>query len=91
MFDLPEEIIYKKEKDRVRTTRINSFFEPIPQLVSFLNGHEKSHPFKDGSNSRLVDPTGQFSNHIIPDLKLLAGIVAETHCPLRIFLATITI
>ena len=54
----PEGIVYNKEKDRVRTTRVNSFFEPIPQLVSFLNGNEKSHPFKNGSNSLLVAPTG---------------------------------
>ena len=54
----PEGIIYNKKKDIVRTPRINSFFEPIPRLVSFLEGNEKSHPFKDGLNSRLVVPTG---------------------------------
>ena len=53
----PDGIVYNKEKDRVRTIRVNSFFEPIPQLVSFLNGNEKSHPFKDGSKSRLVART----------------------------------
>ena len=54
----PEGIIYNKKKDIVRTPRINSFFEPIPQLVSFLEGNEKSHLFKGGLNSRLVVPTG---------------------------------
>jgi hypothetical protein len=41
----PEGIVYNKEIDIVRTTRVNSFFEPIPQLVSFLNENKKSHPF----------------------------------------------
>ena len=52
--NFPEGIVYNKEKDSIQTTRVNSFFEPIPQLVRFLNGDEKSHPFKDGSNSRLA-------------------------------------
>ena len=54
----PEGIIYNKQKDRVRTKRVNTLFAPIPQLVSFLNGNEKSHSVKNGFNSHLVARTG---------------------------------
>jgi site-specific DNA recombinase len=54
----PEGILYNKKKDAVRTLRVNSLFAPIPQLVSFLNGNEKSHSVKNGSKSHLVVPTG---------------------------------
>lgn len=54
----PEGILYNKKKDTVRTLRVNSLFAPIPQLVSFLNGNEKSHPLKNGSKSHLVALTG---------------------------------
>jgi site-specific DNA recombinase len=54
----PEGILYNKQKDTVRTPRVNSLFAPIPHLVSVLGKDEKSHPVKNGSKSHLVVPTG---------------------------------
>ena len=53
----PEGIVYNKQKDSVRTVRVNSLFEPISRLISFLAGNEKSHLFEDGSKSHLVART----------------------------------
>ncbi len=54
----PEGILYNKEKDSVRTVGMNEFFQPILQLVRFLEGKEKSHPFQDGLKPRLVARRG---------------------------------
>nr|WP_319511398.1 recombinase family protein [uncultured Draconibacterium sp.] len=37
----PEGIIYNREKDQYRTTRINGFFSLIPEISRDLNGHKK--------------------------------------------------
>ena len=52
----PEGIVYNKKKDRVRTIRVNSLFEPIPYLTGISGENEKSHPVKNGSKSHLVVP-----------------------------------
>ena len=52
----PEGIIYNKQKDSVRTTRVNSLFAPIPRLVSLLDKNEKNHSIKNGLKSHLVVP-----------------------------------
>ena len=37
----PEGIIYNRESDNYRTSRVNSFFSPIPQLARDLGGNKK--------------------------------------------------
>lgn len=54
----PQGIIYSKEKDTVRTERINSLFAEIPFLVSVLSGNENGQSIKTGQNSHWVVPTG---------------------------------
>ncbi|MBS1917923.1 MAG: recombinase family protein [Bacteroidetes bacterium] len=54
----PDGILYNKEKDRVRTTYINSFFAEIPRLASVSEENKKSHSSINGSDSRWVVPTG---------------------------------
>ena len=53
----PEEILYNKQKDIVRTPRINSIFAPIPILSDILKNNKKGHLYKSDLNSHLVDPT----------------------------------
>ncbi len=38
----PEGIIYSRQNDNPRTTRINSFFSPIPELARVLRGKNKA-------------------------------------------------
>ena len=54
----PEGILYNKQKDTVRTPRINSIFAPIPVLSSILKDGKKRDRSKSGLNSHLVVPTG---------------------------------
>src|SRR5690606_25304852 len=37
----PNGIIYERKNDRVLTSRVNSLFAPIPQLVGILRGKKK--------------------------------------------------
>lgn len=53
----PDGIVYNKKNDSVRTIRVNTLFEPIPHLISDLEGNEKSHLVKDGLKSDLVART----------------------------------
>ena len=64
----PEGILYDKQKDAVRTVRLNSLFAAIPQLTSILGGNKKSYPVKNGSKSPLVVLSSQSSNFLILDL-----------------------
>lgn len=42
----PEGIIYNRESDQYRTSRINSFFSLIPQIAKNLKGHKNGDPIK---------------------------------------------
>ncbi len=54
----PEGIYYNQEMGIVRTTRINAFFSPIPELVRVLDGHKKRDSIKIDKIPHLVTPTG---------------------------------
>ncbi len=54
----PEGIIYNHQLSRVRTTRINSFFSPIPELVRVLRGGKKADFHLLDEKSALVIPPG---------------------------------
>lgn len=54
----PEGILYNKQKDIVRTPRINSIFAPIPILSGILKNNKKGQLHKSDLNSHLVVPTG---------------------------------
>ena len=51
----PEGILYNKQKDIVRTPRINSIFAPIPILMGILKDNKKGHWNKSVLYSHLVD------------------------------------
>jgi site-specific DNA recombinase len=54
----PEGILYNKQKDIVRTPRINTIFAPIPILSGILKNNKKDHSHKSDLNSHLVVPAG---------------------------------
>ena len=54
----PEGIIYNRESDSYRTTRINAFFAPIPELARVLEGHKKRDSIKIDKIPHLVNPAG---------------------------------
>ena len=51
----PEGILNNKQKNIVRTPRINSIFAPIPILSGHLKDNKKSHSKKSDLNSHLVE------------------------------------
>nr|WP_319268394.1 recombinase family protein [uncultured Draconibacterium sp.] len=54
----PEGIYYNRELDIVRTTRINSFFSPIPGMAQVLGGNKKRDSLKTEEIPALVIPPG---------------------------------
>lgn len=52
----PEGIIYNRELDCYRTTRVNSFFSPIPQLIRFMGKEKSGDAIKFDRIPALVDP-----------------------------------
>ena len=54
----PEGILYDKQKDLVRTPRINSIFAAIPVLSQVAKKNKKGHLHKSDLSSHLVVPTG---------------------------------
>lgn len=54
----PEEICHNRELDFVRTSRINSFFFPIPELARVLNGQKKGDSIKIDKIPAWVTPPG---------------------------------
>ena len=54
----PEGIYYNRELDRVRTTRINSFFSPIPGMAAVLGGNKKGDSIISDKIPALVIPPG---------------------------------
>jgi hypothetical protein len=78
----PEGILYNKQKDTVRTLRVNTLFAPIPLLISFFEGKKKSNPLKKTSNSRLVVPTGpQNSSGTLTGLAFQNNLMIPTRIP----------
>ncbi len=47
----PEGIYYNRENDRVRTTRVNSFFSLIPEIARVTKEHKKG-----GSDNNIKTP-----------------------------------
>ena len=63
----PDGIRYNREKDIYRTTRVNSLFSLIPQLVGDLE-ETKNGTYSDKLNkSRLVPEAGQLSNFLLAE------------------------
>jgi hypothetical protein len=54
----PEGIFYNHELDLVRTTRINTFFSPIPELARVLKGQKKGDSIKLDKIPDLVTQLG---------------------------------
>jgi DNA invertase Pin-like site-specific DNA recombinase len=54
----PEGIVYNKEKDSVRTQRVNSLFAEIPLLTQDLEEKKKGNPKKNCPQSNSVPRTG---------------------------------
>ena len=54
----PEGIYYNQEMGTVRTTRINAFFSPIPELARVLKGQKKRDSIKNDKIPHLVIPPG---------------------------------
>lgn len=54
----PEGIIYNRETDQYRTSRINSFFSLVPQIARNLEGHKKRDFIKSDKIPGLVEITG---------------------------------
>ncbi len=54
----PEGIYYNHELDLVRTSKINTFFSPIPELARVLSGQKKGDSIKLDKIPALVIPTG---------------------------------
>ncbi|MFV0590755.1 MAG: recombinase family protein [Draconibacterium sp.] len=54
----PEGIIYNRESDSYRTSRVNSFFSPIPQLARVLEGDKKKDFINSDKIPALVVPPG---------------------------------
>lgn len=52
----PEGIYYNHELDLVRTSRINTFFSPIPELARVLNGQKKGDSINFDRIPALVTP-----------------------------------
>lgn len=52
----PEGIYYNRELDQVRTTRINSFFSPIPKIAKVLKGNTKGDSIISDKIPALVTP-----------------------------------
>ncbi|MFV0268322.1 MAG: recombinase family protein [Draconibacterium sp.] len=52
----PEGIIYNRESDSYRTSRVNSFFSPIPQLTRGLGKQKSGNSIKIDKISALVTP-----------------------------------
>ncbi len=63
----PEGIIYNRESDSYRTTRINAFFSPIPELARALKGQKKRDSIKNDKIPHLVNPSGKMSNFLADD------------------------
>lgn len=74
----PEGILYNKEKDTVRTNKINLLFASISGLARVLTENKKDNLLQDclfGSN---VGMAGQISNHFIGDLQKLAAFLSQS-------------
>lgn len=54
----PEGIIYNRENDQYRTSRINSFFSLIPQIARGIEGHKNGDSIKYGKIPAWVVPPG---------------------------------
>ena len=61
----PDGIIYDRKKDRILTPRVNSYFQPIPQLEGAIKG-------KKNGDSINFDA--------IPDRVIPSGFEPETYC-----------
>jgi hypothetical protein len=71
----PEGIIYNRESDCYRTSRVNSFFSLIPQLARVLDKQKSGDSIKIDKISAWVNPTAQNSNHLLEELKLLGEVL----------------
>ena len=54
----PEGIIYNRELDHYRTSRVNSFFSPIPQLARVLTVNKKGDNVNFDKIPSWVNPAG---------------------------------
>ena len=73
----PDGILYNKQKDAVRTPKINSIFAPIPILTRVAKENKKGHLHKSDLNSHLVPGTG-----IEPALPCENQILSLTRLPI---------
>jgi hypothetical protein len=64
-----EGIVYNKEKDRVRTLRVNSLFAEILLLTKDLEENKKGDSIKNCPESHSVHRTSGSSNFLLSELK----------------------
>lgn len=67
----PEGILYNKEKDRVRTKRVNSLFAEISLLTRDVEEKKKGNSKKNCPTPYSVPHIGELSNQYKADLELL--------------------
>ena len=59
----PDGILYNRELDQVRTSRVNSFFSLIPELTSLTGGHKKGDSVKIDKIPAFVRAKGLEPSH----------------------------
>ncbi len=68
----PEGIIYNREFDQYRTSRVNSFFSAIPQLKRIMEQNKSGNFVDFDKTSASVHPSGEISNFLVEDFEAIS-------------------